>query len=163
MAHRNSHQIAWLTLSLTVALAACGSSSEDEPKFGAAEMQAAAVGDFTGTLATDTQPTSLNLHLEHAPPGSAPACSNRTLGMSPQCVDMTTLGLRGTITTGDGKLSQTPITGSFMAFGLELTSAELRLNLPQGALLTATWSSGKFNECSVTDGTSKARACTIAR
>jgi hypothetical protein len=155
----------WLfALTFCLTNAACGPSSEEEPHFGPEEMKAAVVGKWTGTLALHTaQPASMALTLEYAAPGSSPACSNRTFGMAPTCIDVTTMGLKGSITTTDGKFDQAAVTGIFEVFGLELRGGQLQLVLPGDLTLSARQTPAGFEDCKLRDTTGEAGTCTLSR
>ena len=104
-------------------LMACG-AEEEEFRFGAAEMQNAVTGEWTGTLTVGGQPTTHSLHLERAEPSARPMCENRTFA-HPQCIDMTTMGLVGTLTTADKAYTDAAVSGSFDVYGFELSGGDL--------------------------------------
>jgi hypothetical protein len=165
MAHRFQLSLALGTLLIALGGAACGASDSEQqaPGFGAAEMEAIAVGDFTGSLTSASQSTPLKLQLAHAPPSSQPQCGNRVLGMGVECIDMTSLGLDGTFSTDDGKFAATPVKGSFMVYGVEIRGGNLQLTLPQGVTLSANYLDGKFQGCELRDASSTLGTCTLTK
>ena len=165
MAHQNKFAQSIGVLLVIVGTAGCGASDSEQPtpNFGAEEMKAIVVGDFTGTLVTGTQSTPLKLHLDHAPPTEQAQCGTRALGMNVECIDTTSLGLLGSLSTDDGKFAATPVKGSFMVFGLEIKGGNLQLTLPQGVTLSANYANGKFDGCELRDAASSASTCTLTR
>jgi hypothetical protein len=152
-----------IVLLCAFALPACTTSSESEPAFGAEEMQAVVVGSWTGSLTSGGKSTEMKLVLEHAPPGTSPACSNRVLGVDPQCIDMTELGVKGTLTTADDAYKASPVTGSFRVMGLDLSGGFLELKLADGKTLSAQQQDKGFGSCKLYDDQGEAGSCTMAK
>lgn len=160
-----AHPLRALAAVVALSLPACAfnNNADPEPNFGAEEMQALIVGTWTGTLTLQGKTSAMQLVLEHAPPGTSPACSNRTLGVDPACVDMTTLGVKGTLTTADGAYAASPVTGTFNVMGLELRGGFLELKLQDGKSLSAQHEGGGFTGCSVWADHGEAGSCTMSR
>ena len=168
MAH--SSRSTWVVVgALTFTLSLCvgcgsGSQTEEDPSFGAEEMKAAVVGDWSGTVTwKDAKSTPMALHVEHAPPASSPACFNRTFGLSTECIDMSSLAVKGTITTTDGKFDQAEWTGRFEVMGLELRGGFLDVMLPDGVTLSAMWTPSGFKDCVLSGGSGEIGTCTMSR
>lgn len=128
-------------------LAGCLAPTEEEPAFtfGLADVKSAATGSFRGTLArADGTKTDLAIELAHAPPAYGAQCGNRALGYEVACVDESSMGLTGTVTTGDGERKADPVTGAFRVIGLNLTNGELDLEASDHATFRASWSAGAF-------------------
>jgi hypothetical protein len=151
-------------LAAFAALPACV-SSEEKPSFGADEMKAVVVGTWTGTLTTGGKTSDMTLVLEYAAPGSTPACSNRTLGVDPECIDVTTMGLKGTVTTSDGVYKDAPLTGTFSVMGMDVSGGYLDLTFKDGRRLSAQQQqqSKAFGDCKLYDDYQEAGSCTMAR
>jgi hypothetical protein len=115
---------------------ACSSDAEEEHKFsfGAPEMQAAAGGDWTGTLQLTGSPdTTHQLHLEYTPAHNHPACESRTL-TDPLCVVSSSMGFVGTLSSADMRFDQTPVHATFMVHGETLKHGDLGIEAGSVAL-----------------------------
>lgn len=136
-----------LALLPLVAAGGCAGPSyeeDDEFTYGADEMRAQVVGDWSGELTLSGRTaTALTLHLEHRPPGVEPACGNRVLGAGLLCSPSSTLGVTGTLTTADGSYSNAPVEGSFSVYGEEMRGGgSLSLELADGVVFSAELSDG---------------------
>jgi hypothetical protein len=136
-------------LPLLLAAGGCAGPSseekeEDEFTYGADEMRAQVVGDWSGELTLSGRAaTALTLHLEHRPPGVEPACGNRVLGAGLLCSPSSTLGVKGTLTTADGSYSNAPVEGSFSVYGEDMRGGgSLWLELADGVVFDAELSDG---------------------
>lgn len=133
------------SISFVAFVGACGPNYEEEEfEYGADEMRSAIVGDWSGELTMDGQPTTaLTLRLEHQPPGGvAPACGSQSLGVGLACSPHSSLGLKGTLSSADGTYRDTPVEGSFWVDGVVMKSGSLSMVLDDGSQLSAGWSQG---------------------
>ena len=131
-------------LALGLFLTACGSDSASSAaptySYGLLDMQKVVVGDYTGTLTPVGKPmAAVTMRLDYAPPGQKPACGSRTL-----CVDMSSMGLVGKITTSDGTYKDGVVTGAFDVFGTELQGGTLSVRLPDTSTLNIPYEAGKL-------------------
>lgn len=131
-------------LVLLLCLSSCGSDSSSATaptyNYGISDMQKVVVGDYTGTLTPVGKSTAtLTMRLDYAPPGQKPACGSRTL-----CVDMSSMGVTGKITTSDGTYKDGVVTGAFDVFGTELVGGSLSLRFPDTTTLNLPFESGKL-------------------
>lgn len=146
--------------------AGCGSRDDDgggQFSFGAAEMKAAAGGDWTGTLTLTSAPeTTYQLHLEYqSPGGSQPACDSRTLA-SPACITMSGMGFTGVLSSADKSFAETPVTASFEVFGEDLESGSLSIDADTRSLV-ASYAKAAFSGGQVTDGGAQIGTFTMKR
>lgn len=134
---RFSSRLLALTLLVSAAaVAGCGSSDSEETqpdfRYGVEDMKALVVGKWTGTLTPTGKPaSSATLELSYAPPGTKPACGDRTL-----CIDASHMTVKGTLTTSDGTYQGGLVTGTLDVFGTEISSGSLSLTFPDGAVVT---------------------------
>jgi len=163
MAHALRTLIAFAVVVITLPACSASSDSDEGPTFGAAEMQAVVVGTWNGTLTVGGNTAAMTLVLEHAAPGKSPSCSNRTLGVDPECVDMTSMGVKGTLTTADGAYTASPLTGTFQVIGLELSGGYLDLKLNDGKRISAQQKDKGFSGCTLYDDQGEAGSCTMAK
>jgi hypothetical protein len=126
MAHRS---LSLATLAFAAAVAGCGDdSSEAEFDFDEGDIRAIAVGTFTGLLELAGRPdTTHDLVIQQAPPESSPQCGNRAFSR-PLCIESTTMGLAGRLTSADGAFGNLALQGELVIFGLQLDSGELTLD-----------------------------------
>jgi len=105
--------------------AGCSSDpAEPEYAFGETDMQNAIVGDWSGMITLAGQnPTAITLNIARAPT-LQPACGNRTFS-SPLCIESSSMSVEATLSTADKVFDAVKLQGSFMVFGLALTSGEL--------------------------------------
>lgn len=136
-----------LLLAMVTASISCSSSEEPEWQFGAADAQAALTGTWTGTYAAAGGATgSLTLVLALASPPATTKCGSRTLstGLTPACIDMTSIALTGALTTSDGTYAAVPMTGTMTVMATTLTYGDLALHAGDGRQLQATWRPSRF-------------------
>lgn len=125
------------------------SSDDDEFQYGEAEMHAAVVGAWTGELTRDGQPPSSHeLLIERAGPGSQPTCGSRTFSQ-PQCSSSSSMSLAATLTSDDGLFAEHPLTGYFGVYGLTFRGGELFLS-GTGTELRAVLLEGAFEQGTMT-------------
>jgi hypothetical protein len=153
---------------LALAGAACSlGPSEEEPDFqyGAEEMRSTVAGDWAGDFAPmGGAATTFTLRLEHAPPGTAPACGNRQLGVGWQCSDSSSLAVKGTFTTADGAYRDAPVEGAFTVDGLTFGSGGyLSLGLGDDTALDADWYGGKFRDGTIWKAQAQGGTFTLRR
>lgn len=127
-------------------LVACASSSESEPswQFGAADVDSALGGTWTGSYTSAGKTGTITLDLTRKP-ASTTKCGSRTL--STKCIDATSVELVGTLTTSDGTYSATTLTGTMMVMGTSFTSGEINLRTTDGKTFFA-----NYNSASLKDG-----------
>lgn len=169
--HHKAHRsigVALASLLLLAGSAACSgadSPSETEPSFdyGLAEMRETAEGTWTGAFERTGAPaTTMTLVLAYSPPKAQPACGNRALGQ-PLCIDMSSMGVTGTLLTADGAYDDAVVTGSFNVMGTKLTNGDLELALPDGLRMYANYNGGKFENGTLNDSKGSAGTFTMAR
>lgn len=139
-----------LLLALVLAsVAACG-SSEAEPdwQFGSADVDSALVGTWNGTWTVGAKTGSLQLVLSRTTPTASTKCGERTL--STKCIDATTIGLVGTLTSSDDAFKATPMTGTLWVSSLTLTYGDLNLRTTDGKTLAARFEPGKLVDGRIT-------------
>lgn len=147
-------------VSLCLALVACGGSdsgteAETTFSFGDKDMAKVATGDFTGTMSMTGKPdTTFTLHLDQSKPASNPACGSRTF-VHPLCVDLTTMGVGGILTSADGTFDKAAVTGSLEVIGTEMKQGTMHLTV-SGKSLSCTWDGAAFQTGQVMDASSGA-------
>jgi hypothetical protein len=150
-----------------------GAACSDEPDFqyGAEEMRAAVVGDWSLTIAlADAEPIAVTIHVDQAPtaPGAtarapgrslvraAHACGTRTLVKSAAaCTDNSQMPLALDYVAGDASLATATMSGSLLVDGLTFTSGLLYLAIdryridaevkPDGAIVSPYLEPGTTN------------------
>lgn len=144
---------------------ACSSESGEERtefSFGAPEMQAAAGGDWVGTLTLSGAPeTSYQLHLDHAPPANQPACDSRTL-VGPECISMSSMGFVGVLSSDDKRFEQAAVTAIFEVMGEDLSSGYLTISATPLSL-SASYVDGAFVDGTADEGGTPAGTFTMQR
>jgi hypothetical protein len=143
-----------------------GESTETEAagfEYGLSEMRATAEGTWTGAFEQTGHPaTTMTLVLTYSAPQAQPACGNRTLGQ-PLCIDMSSIGIVGTLTTADGSYDKAPVTGSFNVEGTKLVGGDLFITLPDGLRMGATYQDKHFTDGTLSDDHGSAGTFTMAR
>ena len=152
---------------LAVALigsAGCGASDEDpDYKFNAQQMEQAVAGDWQGDITfTGKAAATFQLHLEHVAPSTTPACGSRTLTQV-QCIDATTMGLKGTLSTSEGTYDAAQLTGSFLIEGTDMRYGVLYLTLPGSSTLQANYDNGAFKDCQIWTNGQQSATFTMTR
>lgn len=157
------------SLLVLVGGAGCGGESTNETEgpafeYGLSEMRATAEGTWTGAFERKGQPaTTMTLVLAYSAPKAQPACDSRALG-HPLCIDMSSIGIVGTLTTADGSYDKAPVTGSFNVMGTKLTNGDLFLALSDGLQMTATYDGDeRFTNGTLSDGQGSAGTFTMTR
>lgn len=159
-------------VALALAGSGCADSSGDDDdddagrdfQYGVEEMRTTVVGDWAGDFVPKSgAATTLTLRLEHSPPGTKPACGNRALGAGVQCIDSSTLAVKGTLSTADGAYRDVPVEGEFMVLGLTMSGGSLSLRLEGDASLSAEWAQGGFRDGSVQKGGAESATFTLRR
>ncbi|MCC6648419.1 MAG: hypothetical protein IT374_22965 [Polyangiaceae bacterium] len=152
----------------TLSLAACGGDDSSTPATGdayeytAADVRAVAAGDFKGAATLAGRPsTTLDLHLDHAPPGAQPSCGNREL-THPLCVSTSSMRLTGTLSTADKSFEQVAVTASFDVYGEKLTQGALRVTAG-ATTFSFPWANGAFGAGTVSDASGAIGKATIGR
>ena len=125
---------------------ALDTADTDTFHFGAADMEALATGDFTGTLTRPAKKaTALTLHLDHVVKTSQPACGSRELYHA-ECIDLSDLGVAGTLTTADKTLDAAKVTGGFQVYGLDLSQGQLSFTTPASETFTIAYANQAFQD-----------------
>lgn len=157
-------------VALALAGSGCADSSGDDDddapgfQYGVDEMRTTVVGDWVGDFVPKSgATTTLTLRLEHSPPGTKPACGNRALGTGVQCIDSSTLSVKGTLSTADGVYRDVPVEGEFEVMGLTMSSGWLSLRLEGDTNLSADWVQGGFRDGSVQKGGAESATFTLRR
>lgn len=133
-----------------------GCSSNETPtqwQYDESEMEQAAAGTYSGTVAIDgsTEPVTLIISRPPAPGGATPArlesqCGSRTFFVKPAdaCVSMSTMPLQGELWSTGPLIASGHFTGQFIAF--YTLTGQLELSDAGGARLSANYADGHFSE-----------------
>jgi hypothetical protein len=129
-----------------------GGSEDDDFTYEEADMQAAVLGTWTGTLEIGDTTETITLELEQATAESSPSfsppserlqCGSREfIKSAAACASMSSMPLVGTLSSVSGDLDG-PITGQAMAY-YTLDSWELEVSVEDGVALSGNFHDGKF-------------------
>jgi hypothetical protein len=176
-----------LALGGAIAALGCSSSSDEDYKFGAAEMEQVVVGTWSGTWGSETPDAGTSdagaddagadganeggtglvpftLRVDRvARTGSSPLCDPRPLSVHPLCVSTSEMPLRATLDVSDGSFTGVELTGMLRVPGAELNEADMSLNGTSADVgIVAQWILNKWLFCIANHRTGRPlAACTL--
>jgi len=132
----------------------CSSSEEPSWSFSETDMRTALAGTYVGNYGNTTETVTLTLDEATSSSSSSTQsvsgprlqCGNRSfIRPAAACMQgMSSMSVSGTITSSEGTIASSAVTGQFNDYSSDLSSGNLSLTLADGSTLSATFSEGRF-------------------